>query len=143
MEINKENYDFSCWVIKYNYISVNNFIYQKDCLKFEGEYIVPLVWNYQNWKPDSVLGTALLEHRDDGVYAYCKFNDSESGKLAKQVLIDNNIWLGPYVTGVKIKNKYVTHGVIRSVSLILDRVDQDDCYRPVLKELKRTKGESK
>lgn len=143
MEINKENYDFSCWVIKYNYISVNNFIYQKDCLKFEGEYIVPLVWNYQNWKPDSVLGTALLEHRDDGVYAYCKFNDSESGKLAKQVLIDNNIWLGPYVTGVKIKNKYVTHGVIRSVSLILDRVDPDDCYRPVLKELKRTKGESK
>lgn len=135
--LNKENYDFSCWVIKYGRKSVDNLIYQKDCLKFEGKLMVPLVWNYQNWTPDSVLGMAILEHRDEGVYAYCKFNESENGTVAKQLIEVDTLWLGPYVTRVKIDNGYVTQGLIRSVSLIIDRVDPDDCYKPVLRNVEK------
>lgn len=132
-DLSKENYDFSCYLIKYDRESIRGLIYQKDSLQSEGEYMVPLIWNYQHYYPNAVLGSALLEHRDDGVYAYCKFFDNDGGNKARKVLEDCNesIQLAPYVNRVKIDGKYVVRGSIRSANLILDRVDSDDCYRPV------------
>ena len=82
--------------------------------------IVPLVWQHQHKSVDNVLGHALLEERDDGVYAYGVFNDTPKGENAKKCVIHGDIEsLSIYANDLKQKAGDVLHGVIREVSLVL------------------------
>jgi HK97 family phage prohead protease len=81
---------------------------------------VPLVWNHQHNDPLNILGHALLENRDEGVYAFCKFNETESGKNAKMLVEHGDISaLSIYANQLKQQGGNVLHGAIREVSLVL------------------------
>ena len=92
----------------------------KDAFKDNDGQKVPLVWNHQHDDPNEVLGHALLENRDEGVYAYCKFNDTESGQTAKSLVLNGDVdKLSIYANKLKSNMKQVVHGCIREVSLVL------------------------
>lgn len=113
-------YDFSGWATRANMkcsdgrtIMKNAFI---DCDGAE----VPLVWNHQHNEVDNVLGHALLENRDEGVYAYCTFNDSDSGKMGRELVKHGDVkQLSIYANKLKQDGANVIHGAIREVSLVL------------------------
>ena len=81
---------------------------------------VPLVWQHQHDSPDNVLGHAILEQRDDGVYAYCTFNDSDNAKQARELIRHKDIdQLSIYANKLVQKSGDVLHGLIREVSLVI------------------------
>lgn len=81
---------------------------------------VPLVWQHQHNEPFNVLGHAILKERDDGVYAYCTFNNTEPAQQAKELVIHGDInQLSIYANKLSHKGRDVVHGVIREVSLVL------------------------
>lgn len=81
---------------------------------------VPLVWNHQHGNVDHVLGHAILKDRGDDVYAYCKFNDTPSGRKAKKILENGDIdALSIYANNLDKQGSMVKHGVIREVSMVL------------------------
>lgn len=133
--VNKEKYDFSCWVIKYGRVSINEKTYQKDSLKNSDDTIVPLCWNHDHYRPDSVLGNVLLENRDEGIYAYCALHDISIKEDVIRILQDRgSVSLSPFINKVKIEGNYITSGIIREVSLVLARVDPDEAYYPIMRE---------
>ena len=79
-------YDFSGWATKNNLLCSDGRTIRKDAFKDQNGKVVPLVWNHKHDKPEQTLGNALLENREDGVYAYCSFNDTPSGKTAKMLV---------------------------------------------------------
>ena len=88
----------------------------KDC---DGQ-VVPLVWNHDHNNADAVLGHALLENREDGVYAYGTFNDTEQGRHAKQLVQHGDVRsLSIYANKLRQLGGDVVHGVIRELSLVL------------------------
>jgi HK97 family phage prohead protease len=92
----------------------------KDAFKHNDGQTVPLVWNHQHNDPLNVLGHALLENREEGVYAYCKFNETESGKNAKLLVEHGDVSaLSIYANQLKQQGPNVLHGAIREVSLVL------------------------
>ena len=113
-------YDFSGWATKNNLKCSDGRTILKDAFKENDGQKVPLVWNHQNNDPNNVLGHALLENRDDGVYAYCAFNDTEAGQQAKQLVEHGDVAsLSIYANKLKQRGNDVVHGVIREVSLVL------------------------
>lgn len=81
---------------------------------------VPLMWNHQHNDVDKVLGHAVLEDRGDCVYAYCKFNDTPSGRKAKKILENGDVGaLSIYANNLDKRGNLVQHGVIREVSWFL------------------------
>ena len=78
-----EKYDFSGWATRNNIKCSDGRTIRKDAFKDNDGQTVPLVWNHSHDDPTNVLGHALLENRDQGVYAYCTFNNSELGQTAK------------------------------------------------------------
>lgn len=115
-----DNYDFSGWVTKNNIRCSDGRTILKDAFKNNDGQTVPLVWNHQHNDPLNVLGHALLENRDDGVYAYCKFNDTESGRNAKLLVEHGDVSaLSIFANQLKQKGPNVLHGAIREVSLVL------------------------
>jgi hypothetical protein len=92
----------------------------QDAFKENHGQTVPLVWNHQHNDPLNVLGHALLENRKDGVYAYCKFNETEAGKNAKLLVEHDDVCsLSIYANQLKQRGPMVLHGAIREVSLVL------------------------
>ena len=115
-----ENYDFSGWATRNDLKCTDGRIIRKDAFKANDGQKVPLVWNHQHTSQDEVLGHAILENRDEGVYAYCSFNDSESGKTAKILVQHGDIdALSIYANQLKQQGPNVMHGNIREVSLVL------------------------
>lgn len=115
-----EEFDFSGWATKANLKCSDGRTIMKDAFKDNDGKQVPLVWNHQHNDPDNVLGHALLENRNEGVYAYCKFNDSESGKTAKLLVQHGDVnALSIYANQLKQHMSNVVHGNIREVSLVL------------------------
>lgn len=113
-------WDFGGWATKNNLRCSDERVIMKDAFKDNDGQIVPLVWNHQHNDPMNVLGHALLQNRPEGVRAYCKFNDTESGQQAKQLVENGDISaLSIFANQLKQKGKNVTHGVIREVSLVL------------------------
>lgn len=113
-------YDFSGWATRNNIECSDGRTIMKDAFKDNDGQKVPLVWNHQHNDPDEVLGHALLENREDGVYAYCKFNDTESGKTAKSLVVNGDVdKLSIYANKLKSQMNNVIHGCIREVSLVL------------------------
>ena len=84
-------YDFGGWATRNNIQCSDGRTIMKDAFKDNDGQKVPLVWNHQHDDPSEVLGHALLENREEGVYAYCKFNDTESGQTAKALVANGDV----------------------------------------------------
>ena len=116
----KNSYDFSGWATKANLKCSDGRTIMKDAFKHNDGQTVPLVWNHQHSDPNEVLGHALLENREEGVYAYCTFNDTESGKTAKLLVQHGDVVaLSIYANQLKEHMNNVMHGNIRELSLVL------------------------
>lgn len=115
-----ENFDFSGWATRNDLKCSDGRTIRKDAFKHNDGQKVPLVWNHQHNEAYNVLGHALLENRNEGVYAYCTFNDSESGRNAKELVEHGDITaLSIYANHLKQDGGNVLHGDIREVSLVL------------------------
>lgn len=114
------NYDFGGWATVVNKRCSDGRTIMKDAFIDNDGAQVPLVWNHQHTEVDNVLGHALLENRPEGVYAYCTFNDSESGKMGRELVKHGDVnQLSIYANQLKQQGGNVVHGVIREVSLVL------------------------
>ena len=115
-----EKFDFSGWATKANLKCSDGRTIMKDAFKDNDGKSVPLVWNHQHNDPTNVLGHALLQNRDEGVYAYCTFNDSEAGKTGKLLVQHGDVCaLSIWANQLKQNLNNVVHGNIREVSLVL------------------------
>jgi len=114
-------YDFSGWATRNDLVCADGRTIRHNAFEDCDGKTVPLVWNHQHDEPSNILGHALLENRKDGVYAYCTFNETESGKAAKELVKHGDIAsLSIYANGLKqTPSKDVMHGVIREVSLVV------------------------
>lgn len=114
------NYDFSGWATKNDLRCSDGRTIRKDAFKNNDGQTVPLVWNHDHNDPMNVLGHALLENRDEGVYAYCTFNDTAAGQNARQLVQHGDVTaLSIYANQLKQYGGDVIHGAIREVSLVL------------------------
>ena len=114
------NCDFSGWATRANMKCSDGRTIMKDAFIDNDGMQVPLVWNHQHNDAHNVLGHALLENRDEGVYAYCKFNNSESGQMGKEMVRNGDVnQLSIYANQLKQNGGNVIHGAIREVSLVL------------------------
>ena len=113
-------WDFTGWATKANLKCSDGRTIMQNAFKDDDGRTVPLVWNHQHNDPTNVLGHALLENRPEGVFAYCKFNDSEAGKTAKLLVQHGDVnALSIWANQLTEKMSQVYHGVIREVSLVL------------------------
>ena len=113
------NYDFSGYATRNDLQCGDGRTIRKNAFIDNDGREVPLVWNHQHNSPEDVLGHALLENREDGVYAYCTFNDTEYGQLAKKLVQHGDIRsLSIYANKLKQIGNDVIHGVIRELSLV-------------------------
>ncbi|MDR2395787.1 MAG: phage major capsid protein [Endomicrobium sp.] len=113
-------YDFKGYATKVNLKCSDGRVILKDAFKENDGATVPLVWQHMHNDPTNILGHAILENREDGVYAYCKFNDTPTGKNAKALVEHGDITaLSIYANSLIQKGKDVVHGIIREVSLVL------------------------
>ena len=114
-----KKYDFSGWATRNGLKCSDGRTIMKDAFIENDGKTVPLVWNHQHNDPANVLGHALLENRNEGVYAYCNFNDTESGAIAKALVQHGDIVsLSIYANQLKQDGSNVMHGMIREVSLV-------------------------
>lgn len=131
--VSKTDYDCCGWATKANIKCSDGRTIMPDAFKDNDGQIVPLVWNHVHGSVDNVLGHALLENRKDGVYAYCKFNDTESGKNAKMIVEHGDITaFSIFANNLKERMKNVMHGVIREVSLVLAGANSGARIQPIL-----------
>lgn len=113
-------YDFSGWATRNNLKCSDGRTIMKDAFKDNDGQTVPLVWNHQHNEPTNVLGHALLENREEGVYAYCKLNDTPSAEHVKLAIKHGDISaLSIYANRLQQRAGDVLHGAIREVSLVL------------------------
>lgn len=111
--------DFSGWATRNDLKCSDGRVIRRDAFKHNDGVKVPLVWNHQHNDPRNVLGHAWLENRDEGVYAYCFFNDSESGEIARTLVKHGDICaLSIYANQLQQNGPNVLHGTIREVSLV-------------------------
>lgn len=116
----QKDYDFSGWVTKANVKCADGVTIAENAFKDDNGKKVPLVWNHQHSDPEDILGHAILENRKEGVYAYCKFNNSETAKNAKIAVQNGDIdAMSIFANRLKRQGASVNHGVIREVSLVL------------------------
>ena len=114
------DYDFSGYATRNDVQCSDGRIIRKDAFKDCDHTKVPLVWQHDHMSPDNVLGHAILENREDGVYAYGKFNDTPSGLDAKELVKNGDVQaLSIYANKLKQRGNNVLHGAIREVSLVL------------------------
>ena len=115
-----DNYDFSGWATRNDLKCSDGRTIRRDAFKGNDGAIVPLVWNHEHNDPNAVLGHAMLENRDDGVYAYGTFNDTEQGQHAKKLLQNGDVRsLSIWANQLKQIGGDVMHGNIRELSLVL------------------------
>ena len=112
--------NFSGYATRNNLLCGDGRTIRKDAFKDNDGTTVPLIWNHDHTNPDAVLGHALLENREDGVYAYCTFNDTEAGQNAKKLVEHGDVRsLSIYANKLKQVGGDVVHGLIRELSLVL------------------------
>lgn len=113
-------YDFEGWATKNDLKCADGRTIKKNAFQHNDGKVVPLVWNHQYSDPLNVLGHALLENRDDGVYAHCSFNDTESGVNAKKIVQHGDVAsLSIFANQLTQQLGDVLHGDIKEVSLVL------------------------
>ncbi len=114
------NYDFSGWATRNDLLCGDGRTIRKNAFKNNDGATVPLVWNHEHNNPNAVLGHAVLENRDDGVYAYGTFNDTEQGRTAKKIVQNGDVRsLSIWANKLKQMGNDVIHGNIRELSLVL------------------------
>lgn len=114
------DYDFSGWATKNDLRCTDGRTIRKNAFADCDGKSVPLVWNHRHNDPNNTLGHAMLENREDGVYAYCSFNNSEYGQTAKELVRHGDVKsLSIYANQLKQVGGDVIHGMIREVSLVL------------------------
>ena len=114
------DYDFSGYATKNDLRCADGRVIRHDAFKDNDGQVVPLVWQHVHDNPMNVLGHALLENRDDGVYAYATFNNTDSGKHAKEMVENGDIVsMSIFANKLQQRGSEVVHGVIREVSLVL------------------------
>ena len=114
------NYDFTGWATRNGIKCSDGRTIRRNAFKDNDGETVPLVWNHSHNDPMNVLGHALLENRDEGVYVYGTFNDSAQGKNAKELVEHGDVTaLSIYANHLKQRGGDVLHGAIREVSLVL------------------------
>lgn len=114
------NCDFSGWATRNDLLCGDGRTIRKNAFKDDDGITVPLIWNHDHSSQDTVLGHALLENREDGVYAYGTFNDTEQGQMAKKLVQNGDVRsLSIYANKLKQVGKDVIHGSIRELSLVL------------------------
>ena len=112
--------DFSGWATKAGLKCSDGRTIMPDAFKHQDKETVPLVWQHGHDQPSNVLGHAVLEHREDGVYAYGFFNDTEQAKNARTLVQHKDIKsLSIYANQLTEKSRQVLHGFIRELSLVL------------------------
>lgn len=115
-----KDYDFGGWATKNNMECSDGRVIMQNAFGDQHGEVVPLLWNHEHNNPEYVIGHALLENRPEGVYTYGKFNDTELGKHAKSLVSSGDITkLSIWANKLKKKGPYVSHGIIREVSLVL------------------------
>jgi len=115
-----KKFDFSGWATRNNLKCSDGRTIMKDAFKHLDGKTVPIVWNHQHNDPLNVLGHALLENRDEGVYTYGTFNDTESGRNAKLLVEHGDVTaLSIWANQLKQQGANVLHGEIRELSLVL------------------------
>lgn len=115
-----KKYDFGGWATKNDLLCSDGRTIRKNAFRDCDGQTVPLVYNHNHGDIDRVLGHALLENRDEGVYAYCSFNDTENGRHAKETVKHGDLRsLSIYANKLKHIGSDVVHGCIREVSLVL------------------------
>ena len=125
--------DFSGWATKPNLKCSDGLIIMPDAFKNDDGKQVPLVWNHRHGDPAEVLGHAVLESRNGGIYAHCSFNDTENGKIGK-VLVEHGDINALSICANKLKRvgSNITHGIIREVSLVLAGANPGACIEDVI-----------
>lgn len=112
--------DFSGWATRNDLLCADGRTIRKDAFRDNHGQTVPLVWNHDHTGSEAVLGHALLENRDEGVYAYCTFNDTDNGKRVKKLVEHGDVRsLSIYANKLKQVGKDVVHGCIRELSVVL------------------------
>ena len=115
-----DKFDFSGWATRNDLLCGDGRTIRKNAFKDNDGCEVPLVWNHEHNDPNAVLGHAVLENRDDGVYAYGKFNDTEQGLSAKKLVQNGDVKaLSIWANQLKQIGNDVIHGNIRELSLVL------------------------
>jgi HK97 family phage prohead protease len=115
-----KNYDFSGWATRNDIRCSDGRTIRKNAFKAQDGTEVPLIWGHRHDDPEYVMGHALLENRDQGVYAYCSFNNTERGREGKELVQHGDIRaLSIYANQLKQNGGDVIHGAIREVSLVL------------------------
>ena len=117
-----ETYDFSGWATRNDLKCADGRTIRRDAFKHNDGAVVPLVWNHQHNDPFNCLGQATLENKPEGVYAYCSFNSSESGKQARELVMHGDVKALSIYANHLSQNKRtgdVFHGDIKEVSLVL------------------------
>ena len=117
-----ETYDFSGWATRNDLKCADGRTIRRDAFKHNDGDVVPLVWNHQHDDPFNCLGQATLENKPEGVYAYCSFNNSESGKQARELVMHGDVKALSIYANHLSQNKHtgdVFHGDIKEVSLVL------------------------
>lgn len=114
------DYDFSGWATKNDLKCSDGRTIRKDAFKSQNKRRVPLCWNHDHSTPEATLGHAILENRNEGVYAFCKFNKSQAAQAAKEAVRNGDVTnLSIWANNLTQSGGDVLHGVIREVSLVL------------------------
>lgn len=116
------NFDYDCsgWATKANVRCYDGLVIAQDAFKECSGKVVPMVYNHDHSNVDNVLGKCLLENRPGGVYCYAKFNDTDTGKTARQCVESGDLSaFSIFANGLKKVGSTVKHGFIREVSLVL------------------------
>ena len=117
---NNMKYDFAGWATRNDLVCGDGRVICHDAFKDCDGKIVPLVWNHQHNSVDNVLGHALLENREEGVYFYGTFNDTPSGQKAKAIVQHGDVYsVSIFANKLKQMGRNVVHGVIRELSVVL------------------------
>lgn len=113
-------YDFSGWATKNDLRCSDGRTIRRNAFAGDDGRTVPLVWQHSHNNPENVLGHALLQNKDEGVYAYCTFNNTDSARHTKELIRHGDICaLSIYANGLKQDHGDVLHGSIKEVSLVL------------------------
>ena len=116
----EDNYDFGGWATRNDLLCADGRTIRKDAFKSQNGQTVPLVYNHNHNEVENVLGHGVLENREEGVYFYGKFNDSEAGRTAKELVMHGDVTsLSIYANELEQNGRDVIHGIIREVSLVL------------------------
>ena len=114
------DYDFGGYATKNDLLCADGRVIRRDAFKDNDGQTVPLCWAHKHNDPDAVLGHALLENRDDGVYAYCRFNDTPKAKTARELVKHGDVTsFSIFANHLKQQGQNVVHGMINEVSLVL------------------------